>query len=163
MHPYNYFSQKLCAAAIMLSATLAVEAASNLVVHYKSGQTSPQEFPMSEITRLTFADGKLGLNRTSGDATTIRLADIDRLTFDVKSGVEDVLPESSNAGLVYNRASALLSVAGITAETCLRIYSMSGATLLTIPNYAGEQVSVATLAPGIYVVAAGNNNFKFVK
>ena len=63
-------------------------------------------------------------------------------------GVED--PAAQTIRLYPNPASEQFSVSGVTGT--LRLLSSNGKCVLTLPQYAGETVEIASLPAGLYVV-----------
>lgn len=157
----------LCAFAVGGTA----QAQKQMVVKLQGSET-PLSYTLSTIGTATFLDGAISFaaplpeGATPETAPTVikafALKDIETITFtDLTSGIGGV---SANTVQPFSVSVSgnLLRVKG-AAAAALTIYATTGQVVKQVPNYAGSDVNIATLQPGVYLVKVGNQAAKFSK
>ena len=133
--------------------------AANLVIKQRSGAESLQDIAI--IGKCIVVRDNIQLLDKSGNVLAIEpLANIKQITFATAGISEDVNDTIVNAIVVYpNPTQELLIIQGIESQT-LRIYDLQGRMLKT---EWGNQISVASLSDGTYLLQIGTQVVRFIK
>ena len=133
--------------------------AANLVIKQRSGAESLQDIAI--IGKCLVVGENIQLLDKSGNVLAIEpLANIKQITFATAGISEDVNDTIVNMIVVYpNPTQDLLIIRGIESQT-LRIYDLQGRMLKT---EWGNQISVASLSDGTYLLQIGTQVVRFIK
>ena len=117
---------------------------------------------LSGIQNVTFKDGNLCVNFTSGTTESYGISGITKITFkNDQSGVTSV--KAAVRGIYPSMAESTVALRGFEGEVAVRIYSVDGSLLCSIRQDAQEPVYVGNLAHGIYLLNVNGQSFKFCK
>jgi hypothetical protein len=140
----------------------AVYAGQALKVH-ESGISQPHDYPLEEIRRITFADGKLLVLTTdeTGIPQEHTLQEIRKITFGehvrtIGDGEETALSENGadeQAVVAYITPAGELVVTSEAEMLSLTLYDMSGKMLTHVsPNGTAATLSLSEAPAGVYLL-----------
>ncbi|MDD3079562.1 MAG: T9SS type A sorting domain-containing protein [Paludibacter sp.] len=124
-----------------------------------------QDFEISSVSKLTFATNVLNINLNAGSTETISLSDIQKITFNTVSGINNITLDENTAVVYPNPATNFIRIKNITGNNIeVNIYNLSGVRVLnkTLHNQT-ETLDVSGLSNGIYIVKANAVILKFSK
>ena len=78
-------------------------------------------------------------------------------------GTDDIELTSNKFSVYPNASSDSFSVSGLTANATISLYSVSGKSVFSVEDYAGEAISILDLSSGLYLVSIESENSKEVK
>ena len=141
-------------ALLSLLAVGNAHADSKLVAVDSPSATTLASFSLSDISKLSFADGKMMV--TLSDETTKEVALNTNLT-----AIAGVTDNDSKLQVVYDGNT--ISVAGLAKAENAAIYSIGGEKVVNLKSWNGSQVNVGSLSNGVYILKVNNKSFKFIK
>lgn len=149
-------------ASVVGSSWLAASAESSVIV-VNSGSDNEKVFEIGSLSRVNFVAEGLEFVNADASSFTMPFSEIVSLHFDKRSAVDDVVsPESSFRAVVSSARTSLL-LYGLEDAVPVDIYNVNGLRVVAIAACADGAVDISALAPGMYIVRAGDNVQKFVK
>ena len=150
-------------ALLSLLAVGNAHADSKLVAVDSPSATTLASFSLSDISKLSFADGKMVV--TLSDETTKEVAlntnlvlKFEDVTTSIIAGVTD---NASKLQVVFDGNT--ISVAGLAKAENAAIYSIGGEKVVNLKSWNGSPVNVGSLTNGVYILKVNNKSFKFIK
>lgn len=148
----------LCMAAMLARA----EAIPGVAVLDKDGST--YELALESLDRLNFGQHTLTVVTTAGEEKNFEYADIDKINFGVEVSAINAINAAGNIAVWPTLVSAGLNISGAQAGTAVRVYSASGALLLTATCGEGTlSLDMSKVPAGLCVVAVGDRSVKVIK
>ena len=125
------------------------------------GMADERTFVFSELSRINFIDE--GLEFVGNESVSIPFSQIVTFHFEEKSAVKDLEVSDGGFRAVVDGSRTSLHLSGL--EECLNvdIYSVNGTRIMSLASFDGGDIDISALAPGLYIVKAGENVRKFVK
>lgn len=154
------------ALASVAAAFTAMAAGPQLVFEPKEGGSDIHK--ISEVSRVTFTAGGLEVaNVAYQSPVSYPYAELAKVVFDYAgvAGISKLVAIDEPGIKVYpSPAVESISVTGIGDTSCrLSIYATDGKCVDVIDGYTGGSVDISGLAPGVYIVNAGQATAKFFK
>ena len=148
--------------ALML--LLACGAKSQATVTVVGNDGNNRQFAVDATGEIYFGTDYMAvLPSASADMTVIQMDDVHKVLFDGQLNIIDA-SEAPTLTLMPNPATESFALHGMGEEAqTVTVYSMSGAQVLQGRYTDGEQIDIATLAKGIYMVRAGMSIVKLIK
>jgi len=118
---------------------------------------------LSEITELEFKQNNL-ITKTTEGRNTINLYSIDKITFELSTGIEDMAGKNA-IRLFPNPVNDSFTLENAPDEVDeIAIYSIEGRQegKYRLKN-SGNTITTNHLSPGIYFIVAGEEIIKFIK
>ena len=147
----------------MLLATFGAMSQATVTVVGNDGNS--RQFAVDETGEIFFGIDYMSIlpSSAASEMTTIQMDDVSKVLFDGQVNIVDV-SEAPTLTLTPNPAAASFALHGLGDEPQLvTVYSMSGAQVLQGRYGDGEQIDIASLAKGIYMVRAGMSIVKLIK
>lgn len=133
------------------------------VVKVRDPEDKVVEVPLLTSTKITFGESGLSIANEGADALVLAWPNVNSISFGEVSGVKVLKPENS-LGLRRNPVYSSLEVTGHDGNvTDLHVISMSGAIMVNVAGWNGEDVDVSAIPAGVYILSINNNNIKFIK
>lgn len=152
----------LALAALSLLAVGKAHADTKLVAVDSPTATTVASFSLSDISKLSFADGKMVVTMTDKSTKEVALSTSLALKFDnTATAISHVSGTGSSLKIAYDGSQ--LSAAGLERAADAAIYSVGGQKMLSLKSWNGSSVSTESLADGVYILKVNNKSFKFVK
>ncbi|MGN1264187.1 MAG: T9SS type A sorting domain-containing protein [Muribaculaceae bacterium] len=131
----------------------------------KIALTSGTERGITDVSKLTFADGKVIATLTDGSTEDVAIANIINIVFGIvdPSGINAVTADEAGISIYPTQATTHISVNGINAPAQVRIFSIGGNEVISTTVANGAKIDVSNLAPAVYVICIDNAVTKFVK
>lgn len=152
------------AAALMAMGAQAVESvAHTLVITKKSGETVEYKFADRPVATFSGDDMTITL-ALSGQSFAYPVAQVATLTVTPQTlGIDDT--SLSSTTLTFDYDGIILKCHGLNAGATMSLFNLGGTMLAnTAASDEGTAViNLSDLAPGIYVISAGSESFKFIK
>ena len=149
-------------ALLSLLAVGNAHADSKLVAVDSPSATTLASFSLSDISKLSFADGKMMV--TLSDKTTKEVALNTNLVLkfeDVTTSIAGVTDNASKLQVAFDGNT--ISVAGLAKAENAAIYSIGGQKVVDLKSWNGSPVNVGSLSNGVYILKVNNKSFKFIK
>lgn len=130
--------------------------ANDIIINLNDG--SCKGASLASVRNITFSDAMVVLNLSDGNVLSLPIAEVQRIFLGGSAGVDNldedafVVVEADN--LVVEGASGLVRV---------RVFSSSAQTLINTTLDSPGSISIAHLAPGVYVAQVETKTFKFLK
>lgn len=98
-------------------------------------------------------------------ASEYKYADVESITIAQSSGLSETTVAGSAYTLATNPVADMLRINGFTGSEGVRLSlaSLSGATVVSLPNWQGQEIRVADLAPGLYILSIDSQTLKVIK
>ena len=152
----------LTCAALSLLAVGKASADQKMVVTDTSTSTVLGSFGLGDISKLSFAEGKMTVTMNDKSTQDVALSTSLVLQFeDVATAISQVDAAKGKLQVAYD--GEFLSFAGLGGVADAAVYSMGGEKVLGLKGWNGKPVSVASLGRGVYIIKVNNKSFKFVK
>ena len=152
------------AAALMLTMALPAMGDTNIAVRQAEGSDVVQVFPLDDSVCLTFdSTGNMSVSGDNGQNSKIKLADGMCITFDDAAGAAGIAADITGPSMLYSRADQTVAFTGIETGTVITVHDTKGVLVLRAEYTSGGCISLASTAPGIYIVKAEKYSFKLVK
>lgn len=148
-----------CAAAFV-AVSMPARADEKVYVEYHDG--SVYSYILASKPKVTFAGDVISVNGAE-IADTHKMADVKHFKFTEPGSVSDI---SANEYRLVFTDNANVQLAGFGAGTGVTVYDLSGSALAgaTVADDGTATVSVATMAPGVYVIATTEGkSYKVIK
>lgn len=154
------------AAATALLCT-ASGASADVVQIYRNGDANgpAAEHNLTTGTTIVFSADAATVKQSGSTLSSHALSAMQTIRFASGTSAIGTVAAPSAYKLAETVVSSSLAILGPTVAegTPVAIYSVSGATVASIPAWKGESIDVATLASGVYVATVKNQSLKFVK
>ena len=151
----------LTLAAISLLAASPAMADQKLVVTDSSSETTVASYQLSDISKLSFADGNLVVSLTGDKTEQVALTTSLVLKFDGgTSAISQVGGTDTDVHVAYD--GNMLSATGVKGANAA-VYTIGGQKAVALSSWDGSPVSTAALASGVYILKVNNKSFKFIK
>ena len=151
----------LVASGVLASASL-LTANAEKAVEITDPEGGVEKIPLNLNTRLAFGQTGIDISNDGEASVSIPYLKIQSISFGDLSRVGEI--HSATIGLRQNPVGNMLQVTGQDSKSAvLGITSMDGKTMLLIKDWHGEDIDVAALHPGIYLLSINNNTIKFIK
>lgn len=148
----------------MLTMALPAMGDTNIAVRQAEGGDVVQVFPLDDSVCLTFdSEGNMSVSGDNGQSGKIKLADGMCITFDDAAGTADIAAYIASPSMLYSRADHTVAFTGIETGAAITVHDTKGSLVLRAEYTSGGCISLASTAPGIYIVKAGKYSFKLVK
>ena len=85
------------------------------------------------------------------------------IKFDDAAGTADIAADIASPSMLYSRADQTVAFSGIETGAAITVHDTKGCLVLRAEYTSGGCISLASTAPGIYIVKAGKYSFKLVK
>ncbi len=165
--PINSTSMKQTKTLLVLGALLCSSGAAMaqndlLLVASPPDGGQEQSVPIYVGSTVSFSTQGVVIN---GDkAATFNWGSFTDLSFKVgSSGIHGILADGK-LRLRRNPVETMLEFTGYDGKAAnLAITDLNGRRCITVNNWNGENVNVASLTPGLYFVTINNNSIKFIK
>lgn len=150
----------------LLFAGIAVQAKNPQLV-IDTGEDDSYVVNISALNRIEFKTD--GINVLSHEEKFIPYSNFSRIVIDHEgthkpSGIKSVTASSSSLKVVVAPSRNSISLLGLgEGETNVSVYSVSGATVLSLRSYTGGDIDVSNLPAGLYIVKTAGHSAKFIK
>ena len=136
------------------------------MVHLYDG--AAEAFSFSETKKIVFNDNGFTVEGTAASQLrSFNFDDVAKITFeDVQTAIGSVKSEDSadiDICLSSDRNTILLNGIDGSRRNIMRIYSVTGTTVVSSKNFSEPSVDISNLPEGIYILTINNNTFKFKK
>ncbi len=118
---------------------------------------------ISDVAKIMLTDGKVVVNKTSGDVEVTPISDVKNITFSENTGVSNALVDGYTISLYPNPCTDVVVINGISDATKVSIYSIEGKLAKTVIVSQGDEISVSDFGAGVYIVKVGSQSFKLMK
>ena len=157
-------SKKILLLLLLLLAVLARAEVTHLVVQPLT--SAEQQYAVSQIGKITFADGAVLLFDKAGVLLgSTPAVEIGKILFGSPSDATSADRTNDLSLQIYpNPAQEILIARGLPNEQTVRIYTMQGQLVQSAVAVGGEaQLSIGSLQGGTYLLQAGAQIVKFIK
>lgn len=152
----------LTCAALSLLAVGKASADQKMVVTDTSTSTVLESFSLGDISKLSFAEGKMTVTMNDESTQDVSLSTSLMLQFeDVATAISQVDAAKGKLQVAYDGEN--VSFAGLGGVADAAVYTMGGQKVLSLKAWNGKPVSMASLGRGVYIIKVNNQSFKFVK
>ena len=150
--------------AILLMCTTALSASAagdNMLVHI-NGSTAPVQVEISGQTKITFDNAVMKISQTSGD-TTLDIADIDRMVFDLHTSSVDNIEASLDQDITFVVDGKHISATSASgSEITLHIYDTAGHNVATTVAPGNVEFDFSDRKAGVYIIICGDKTLKYL-
>jgi len=128
-----------------------------------SSQTGVEEIELESINRITFNEEQMMVETQQG-VSSYYVGDIDKMSFDLESGIDDVVSKEWDDGIAVAFNNGILTVtAADNSDIKLVVYAVNGMLVHSDSGNGTLVYDFTQLPEGIYIVRANNKTIKFVK
>ena len=141
-----------------------VTAQNNLIFALKNGAS--KGILVANLDKITFASGSLIVKKTDTTTESFMLTDIQKMTFGIFSGINDVVSNQTNLAVYPNPASTTIRLINSPTDGDLNIaiFRIDGVQLINQQLHtATDMIDVSKLARGLYLLKVNNGIIKFTK
>jgi hypothetical protein len=150
--------------ALMLMASGNIKAQDDkLVVDHKNGTNA---YSLNEVKRIDFGENGIVVKKSDASGDTYMFSDINKITFDVPSGIEAVQKSGNLLSMFIPKDGNSIIVNGWNdkEKTTVEIFNMGGSTCLKLRSWTGQPIDISSLKSGVYIIKLGKNKTtKFIK
>ncbi|HEY6914270.1 MAG TPA: T9SS type A sorting domain-containing protein [Paludibacter sp.] len=158
---YLYVGLLLIACSGLMSG---VAAQNSLILKLNNGTGTG--IPLSSLNKITFSSGNMIVGKIDAGSDTYLLSDIQKMTFGLFSGVEEITADKTLPVVYPNPASTYIRLNNVADERNLevKIYRIDGVQVLaqTLQS-ASDVININQLSQGIYLLKVSNQILKFTK
>lgn len=161
MKKKQFIRTLICAIVMRVSG---VQAQNSLTFHQTEG--NDQTVALSEIGKITFSDGNMILSDKTGAITTYLISDIENITFEAtKTPASDIKSEvvSGELSIYPNPTSDIIYLKGLETLSQITIYTVEGRAVMNSQVLPDENINIASLPKGLYLLRVNNKTTKFNK
>ena len=153
--------------AVILSTVFAMRAEESHLDFYKKTDPEPVILKTSELKSIVFTDNsKLQINTLLQDNfLNVDPLDLTRIEFSSKPITDskpDIIADKVTISITPNPVTDSFRINGLT-DCNVEVIGISGAIMLKIKNYKGENINTSNLPKGIYIVKADKYTTKLIK
>ena len=136
--------------------TLIVHGQNKLYIYEKDG--SNQSFTLSSISKLTFSEDQIFVNRNTGNPVSFSIANVDYMKFKSSSiSISEI--QAENLSVYPNPVTSNLTVKNETVIDELRIFDIQGKLHLQLsPKEEIVNIDMSNFPTGIYFLQIINKN-----
>lgn len=149
---------------INIATSLAATQSIGVIVIKSDGTT--HELELEAIDRMEIGTQAVEIHHTSGTSSTHNITDIDRINIGVAvAGIDRVLADTGDIAVWPTTTTGNVYIKGAAAGTPIAVYTLSGQCVANAHTSSdgATTINIATLAPGVYVVAVGSHSVKITK
>lgn len=135
-----------------------------VLVYGADPDAGPATAPLSTGTRISFDGGVQVVN--GSDVRSFSWDNVGKIGFRLPGmgGVDIVTDDAVAIRLRQNPVEDMLVIdCGLDAPARLEVTSISGIRMLSIADWCGQSVDVASFVPGVYLLSVNNETIKFIK
>lgn len=121
-----------------------------------TGESTPTDYAVKDIQKITFSDGNVVVTKTDGTSATVAMNNITKIYLD--SSVADAIDNVSGNQFAWNGQQITTAGTGT-----IRVFQPSGTLVTAQPVSEGQAINLSHLPQGIYVVSLNGQSFKIVK
>lgn len=135
----------------------------NLVIRQNNG-TEITEL-LGSIRNLTFEDGNLLVNFSTGNTDAYNLGDVSKLYFNTVTAIEQHEITANRVILFPNPANDRLTISNIPSDSQLiQVFSTDGRMVQElVVSATSETIDISGLKPGLYLVRSESWTSKFIR
>ena len=119
--------------------------ADNYVLRLYSQDGSVASWPVSQLQRLTFADGQVAVTLTDGNTSTYAALSTERLSFGLPDGIRSMTTGSADR------------------KTTAIIYTLQGVCIAQQQVSSANAIDLGQLPAGIYIVNMNGKKYKIAR
>lgn len=130
-------------------------------VHIQMKDGNTQSFTIIAAGKIYFDNDYLYVDDASGLPYSFEVSDIQKMTFNHLSDIQDI--ETEEFTLYPNPANALIHIKGKSDTFAYRLFSMDGRLLQKGTCSNEESINISALTSGLYILNINNKSFKITK
>lgn len=134
-------------------------------IHFNTDKPM-SETDLSAIDKITFSETGFSVVLTDNATEAYGYGEVEKITFsDINSVAEIGRGDNLNLLITPNPVDDIIRIKGYnsTEPAQLTIYSLNGAQIVRIENWAGEPIDASQFPAGIYILSINNTTIKFIK
>lgn len=149
-------------AVLGLAVSAGCFAQDDITLKLNSGNKS---YKIDDVKSITFDGTDLKVNKLNDEADTYPFADIVSISFDTSTGVDNLKIAGGKLTISVEPGSDIIRIGGYDARQKyeVSVFNLAGEKVLAINGWKGDDVSVASLPKGVYVLKINNTTLKFRK
>lgn len=155
--------KKILTLLLLAFAGAAAASAQDALVINKADLSGYALIKLSDTESIKFLNGNIVVNRTDGATMQFAFGSVMSIKFaDYATGI-DTPQAGGKPEISVSGNSLALKGWDTSTKADLTIYDMAGRTVASAPGYAGEQVYIGSLTPGVYIIKINSKSLKFTK
>lgn len=157
--------KKILAALATLIIPLSVSADDGIkIVVYGSADGDVTEVGIDDVRNITFQDETLTMLLFGDESKVFNYSDISKICFEsIATEIESVTPGDIEDGTTIIYDGNVLRIIGCAQPSQLRIFDITGKTVISEQIKGDTMINVEGLSAGVYVLKVNNKTFKFSK